>query len=168
MKLKHLLLALTACVVALAVSVGLLRLVPSQQVNVEADSQIDGSVDILGGLSIQGTATTSGLANFMSTTTLFNTLNIDGLNYAVASSTFANATTTLCAVRNPFNATSTLELARIDITTAATSTLEWFVATGTADGAGTSIWSERTPGRLSVIYGARTASNTLAYITNVN
>ena len=72
--------------------------------------------------------------NTIMASTTFNattTQSASGLSQVVSTGTFANATTTLFAVDNPFAATSTVDLAILKVTGAATTSITLNVGTST-------------------------------------
>jgi hypothetical protein len=86
-------------------------------------------------------------------------LSVNGLTVYVKNGTFKDATTTPFAVKNPYNATSTLDLAILDFDNG-TSTVSFYVATST------SAFTDGTAGDGNIVNKALTVTSTHAYIVN--
>lgn len=106
-----------------------------------------------GSITSSGTLTASGAFSVTGTSTL-NTFT----SY-VSTGSFADATTTIFAVQNPYGATTTVDFAELFVTGASTSTIAISVATSTS----------QYPSSVSVgslINSAALATSTLGYIVN--
>lgn len=119
-------------------------------------------------LEVTGNVLMSGTVEISSTLTVANTIKQSNLSEYVSSASFADVTTTLFCVQNPFSTTSTADLAQLAVTTAATSTIDLSVVTSTNAHPtgifGTSLLGATTTP--SFINGTTFATNTLGTVIN--
>lgn len=85
---------------------------------------------------------------------------VDPIYFDVTSGVFADATTTLATITNPFAATSTVDLAMLRVTGVSTTTINISVATSTTGYAPTTAYATTT----SVVNMAPVMANSSAYI----
>jgi hypothetical protein len=90
--------------------------------------------------------------------------NFNGLTTYVKTGGFNSATTTLAAIKNPFNTTSTLDLAALEINSGATTTVQYIVTTSTDQ-----FWNGSSSDGALIIAGndtTKVATSSAAYIEN--